>query len=80
MALADSAGVGAEMTSPEHVLFCRRGSIDLLKLGRRLDFNAPGREHSRKLDVFYDLVRDVSPGPRIDIFAREQQSGFRVTV
>lgn len=64
------------MYSTEHVLFCRKGDLELLQLGRRLDFAAPVREHSRKPDVFYDLVRDVSPGPRIDIFAREPHDGF----
>jgi len=64
------------MYSTEHVLFCRRGNLDLLQLGRRLDFAAPRREHSRKPDIFYDLVRDVSPGPRLDMFARESRDGF----
>ena len=34
------------------------------------------REHSRKPDEFYDLVREVSPGPRIDVFSREKREGF----
>jgi N6-adenosine-specific RNA methylase IME4 len=64
------------MYSTEHVVFARRGSLDLLVKGRRLDFEAKVREHSRKPDEFYDLVRDVSPGPRIDMFAREEREGF----
>ena len=36
----------------------------------------PRREHSRKPDQFYDLVRRVTAGPRIDIFSREQRDGF----
>lgn len=36
----------------------------------------PRREHSRKPDEFYDLVRRVSPGPRIDVFSREERDGF----
>jgi N6-adenosine-specific RNA methylase IME4/ParB-like chromosome segregation protein Spo0J len=64
------------MYSTEHVLFCRKGSLDLLQKGRRLDFHAPRREHSRKPDEFYDLVRECSPGPRIDIFSREKRDGF----
>lgn len=64
------------MYSTEHALFCRRGDLDLLQLGKRLDFHAPVREHSRKPDEFYDLIREVSPGPRIDIFARESHDGF----
>ena len=34
------------------------------------------REHSSKPDSFYDLVREVSPEPRIDIFSRELREGF----
>jgi N6-adenosine-specific RNA methylase IME4 len=64
------------MYSTEIVVFARRGSLDLLVKGRRLDFQAKVREHSRKPDEFYDLVRDVSPGPRIDMFARGPHDGF----
>ncbi len=64
------------MYDTEHVLFCRRGSLDLLKLGKQLGFKAKVREPSRKPDEFYDLVREVSPGPRIDVFSREKREGF----
>lgn len=64
------------MRSTEHVLFCRRGSLGLHKLGVRLDFHGKVREHSRKPEVFYDIVREVSPGPRIDVFSREDREGF----
>jgi hypothetical protein len=53
-----------------------RGHLDLLQLGRRLDFAAPRREHSRKPEEFYALVREVSPGPRLDVFSREPHEGF----
>lgn len=66
------------MYSTEHVLFCRKGSLDLLKMGKRLDFNAAVREHSRKPDEFYSLVSEVSPSPRIDVFGRESREGFDV--
>jgi len=64
------------MYSTEHVIFARRGSLDLTLKGRRLDFAAKVREHSRKPDEFYQLVRDVSPEPRADIFSRESREGF----
>jgi N6-adenosine-specific RNA methylase IME4/DNA-binding transcriptional regulator YiaG len=60
----------------EHVLFGRIGSLDLLKLGLRLSFEAPVREHSRKPEVFYQIVRQVSPEPRLELFARERRLGF----
>jgi N6-adenosine-specific RNA methylase IME4 len=64
------------MYSTEHCLFGHCGSLPLLKMGKRLDFAAKVREHSRKPDEFYDLVRDVSPEPRLDWFSREKRDGF----
>ena len=64
------------MYSTEHVLFCKRGSLDLLANGKRLDFSAKVSGHSRKPEAFYDLVREVSPGPRLDIFSRQTYEGF----
>src|SRR3990167_582870 len=39
-------------------------------------FNGKRREHSRKPDEFYDVLRRVTAGPRIDIFSREKRDGF----
>ena len=64
------------MYSTEHCLFGRIGSLPLLTLGKRLDFNSKVRGHSRKPDEFYELVKSVSPEPRIDIFSRERREGF----
>lgn len=64
------------MYSTEHCLFARIGSLPLVKLGKRLDFRAKVREHSRKPDEFYNLVKEVSPEPRIDMFSREKRKGF----
>jgi len=66
------------MYSTEHCLFARIGNLPLLQKGKRLDFQAKVREHSRKPDEFYDLVKEVSPEPRIDMFGREQRQGFEV--
>lgn len=64
------------MYSTEHVLFGRVGSLDVARQGLRLDFAAKVREHSRKPDEFYALVREASPGPRLEMFAREERDGF----
>jgi len=64
------------MYSTEFILFGRKGNLELLKKGERLDFSAKVREHSRKPDEFYDLVKKVSPEPRVDIFSREKHEGF----
>ncbi len=66
------------MRTTEHALFCRRGGLELLKKGLPLHVHAKRREHSRKPDEFYDLVRQATPGPRIDMFSREKRDGFEV--
>lgn len=67
---------GLFMNNVEFVLFGRIGSLPLLKAGEKAAFKAKVREHSRKPDEFYELVKKVSPEPRIDIFSREKREGF----
>ena len=38
-------------------------------------FEAPRREHSRK-PIFYETIKRVTGGSRIDVFAREIHDGF----
>lgn len=38
--------------------------------------NEPRREHSRKPDVFYDMVNDVTAGRKLDFFSREEREGW----
>lgn len=64
------------MFSTEHCLFGWIGNFQFEKMGLRVDFKAPVREHSRKPDEFYSLVRAASPEPRIDLFSRERHEGF----
>jgi N6-adenosine-specific RNA methylase IME4 len=64
------------MYSTELILFGTIGHLSLIKKGVRLDFKAKVREHSRKPDEFYKIVRQVSPEPRIDIFSREKREGY----
>lgn len=61
----------------EFILVGTRGSLLFLDTKQFFTaFDAPRREHSRKPDEFYDLVRRVSPAPRIDWFSREPRDGF----
>ena len=63
----------------EHVIFGRAGDgLPLVTMGQRLTFNAPTSGHSVKPDVFYDRVRLASPGPRLDLFGRQDRDGFTV--
>lgn len=64
------------MYSTEHILFARKGSLDLLQKGMRLDFQAKVREHSRKPKEFYELIAKASPERRLDMFSREPHEGF----
>lgn len=66
------------MYSTEFVLFGRFGSLPLLKLGKRTDFNAKVTKHSEKPDAFYELVDVVSPDPKLDMFARKPRDGWSV--
>jgi len=67
---------GLFMNNVEFVLFGKKGNLPLLKSGEKAVFRGKVREHSRKPDEFYDLVKKVSPEPRIDMFSRERREGF----
>jgi N6-adenosine-specific RNA methylase IME4 len=63
--------------STEFVLFCRRGTLPALaRVGRtsfgwKRPYDARGKpRYSAKPPEFYEMVRSVSPGPRVDVFAR----------
>lgn len=64
------------MYNAEFVVFGCLGGLELLKNGEKVVFEGDVREHSRKPDEFYDLVRRVSPEPRIDVFSCEKREGF----
>lgn len=66
------------MYNTEHVLFGRIGTLPLLQNGIKLSFNESTREHSRKPDIFYDIVKQASPSPRLELFARQEREGFDV--
>ncbi len=64
------------MFSTEFILFGFVGNLAVIRKGIRTDFKGKVREHSRKPDEFYAIVKRVSPEPRIDIFSREKRVGF----
>lgn len=73
---------GAFTTTTEFVLFARRGSLPHLQ---RMDsswwkWSRPYENghiaHSAKPDAFLDLVEQVSPAPRIELFARRARFGW----
>jgi N6-adenosine-specific RNA methylase IME4/ParB-like chromosome segregation protein Spo0J len=39
-------------------------------------FAGVAREHSRKPDEFYEMIKRATEGPRLDVFVREERDGF----
>lgn len=61
----------------EFILFGRMGDAPFLDTKNFFTcFDGKRRQHSRKPDKFYDLIKRVSPAPRIDYFSREKREGF----
>lgn len=62
----------------EFVIYAYKGKITVNQRGKFIDtvFVEKLREHSRKPEIFYDMIREHTSGPRIDIFSREKRKGF----
>lgn len=61
----------------EYLLFARRGELPLLSRLKSNVVEAPQqRVHSRKPEVFLDLIESVSPEPRLELFARRNRFGW----
>jgi N6-adenosine-specific RNA methylase IME4 len=65
-------------STTQHVLFGYKGKcvFPLARYKPTHFMASPRRKHSRKPDEFYDLVRSISPEPRIDLFNRREIDGF----
>lgn len=55
----------------EDVLFAVKGSLKCLRRDVPTHFIAPRGAHSEKPSAFYDIAESMSPGPRVDVFARK---------
>jgi ParB/RepB/Spo0J family partition protein len=74
-----SIGVGNYFrNNTEHVLFGVRGSLPLLYQDTGTWFAADRGPagHSSKPEQFYQMVCRLSPGPRLEMFARGEREGF----
>ena len=62
----------------ELLLFGVRGRLRTLDPGRRQVnlLSTRKRDHSRKPQEFYPLIESCSPGPYLELFAREQIPGW----
>jgi N6-adenosine-specific RNA methylase IME4 len=75
----DGRGVGFYFRNvTELVLFGIRGSMRTLRPGRTQVnlVSTRKREHSRKPDELYDIIEQCSPGPYLELFARQRRSGW----
>lgn len=63
----------------EHVLFAVLGSLPIEPAARLSTLISARRSaHSAKPDRFYEIVEQVSPGPRLEMFARRRRVGWDV--
>lgn len=78
-------GVGRFRCNTEHVIVARKGSRHgnpFGQGGRHAQatagtlFEWPRGRHSQKPQEFFDLVEDLSPGPRLEMFARTERTGW----
>jgi len=61
----------------EHVLFGVRGNAPIPPADRERNwFAAKKTGHSQKPASFFDIVERVSPGPRLELFARQPRLGW----
>jgi N6-adenosine-specific RNA methylase IME4 len=69
--------IGLPQYNCEFAIYGRKGSPKFTDTKAfNCAFTAARREHSRKPDEFYDLVRRVTAEGRVDVFSREKREGF----
>ena len=75
----DRRGVGFYFRNvTELVLFGTRGTLRTLAPGRRQEniMVSRKRQHSRKPDELYEIIEQCSPGPYLELFARQIRPGW----
>jgi len=69
--------IGLPQYNCEFVVYARQGAPTFVDTKNFFCcFDGARREHSRKPIEFYDLIRRVTGGSRIDVFSRESHEGF----
>lgn len=70
-------GLGTYLrNSTEHLLFATRGTAPVEFRSQPTWINAPVQDHSHKPEEQYALIERISPGPRLELFARRRQPGW----
>lgn len=60
----------------EQLLFGVRGRLPAQVRTQTTLITAPRRKHSEKPDRAFEVIEAVSPGPRLEMFARTQRPGW----
>ena len=63
-------------SASEHLIFAVRGHLRLNGPARPTAYLLPRQGHSRKPDFFYELIEEQSPGPHLELFARQHRAGW----
>jgi N6-adenosine-specific RNA methylase IME4 len=76
--LKPTLGTGQFQCNTEQVLVCRKGGPAGNAFGKTggTGFIWPRRRHSQKPDEFFGLVEAASPGPYLEMFARQRRDGW----
>jgi N6-adenosine-specific RNA methylase IME4 len=74
----DGLGVGRWLRpSTEILILGVKGKLKLLRYNQRGHLSAEREGHSVKPAAFYEIIETLTPGPRLEMFARRARNGWK---